>query len=38
MDLWGSYKNGVSQACDALCGKTKARGNRENTRWWNEQV
>ena len=36
--LWGSYKNGVLQACDELCGKTKARGDRGNTWWWNEQV
>ena len=21
MDLWGSYKNGVLQVCDELCGK-----------------
>ena len=38
MDLWGSYKKGVLQACDALCGKTKGRGDRVNTWWWNEQV
>ena len=25
MDLWGSYKNGVLQACDELCGKTKGK-------------
>ena len=25
MDLWGSSKNGVLQACDELCGKTKAK-------------
>ena len=37
-DLWGSYKNGVLKACDELCGKTKARGNRGNTWWWNEKV
>ena len=37
MDWWGSYKNGVLQACDELCGKAKARGNRGNTWWWNEQ-
>ena len=37
-DLWGSYKNGVLKACDELCGKTKARGDRVNTWWWNEQV
>ena len=37
MDLWGSYKNGVLQACDKVCGKTKARGDRGNTWWWNEQ-
>ena len=33
-----SYKNGVLQACDELCGKTKARGSWGNTWWWNEQV
>ena len=38
MDLWGSYKNGVLQACDELCEKTKTRGNRGNTWWWNELV
>ena len=37
-DLWGSYKNGVLKACDELCAKTKARGDRGNTWWWNEQV
>ena len=37
-DLWGSYKKGVLKACDNLCGKTKARGDRGNTWWWNEQV
>ena len=37
-DLWWSYKNGVLKACDELCGKTKARGDRGNTWWWNEQV
>ena len=29
-DLWGSYKNGVLMACDELCRKTKARGDRGN--------
>ena len=38
MDLWECYKNGVLQACDELCEKTKARGSRGNTWWWNEQV
>ena len=38
MDLWGSYKNGVLQACDEMCGKRKVRGDRGNTWWWNEQV
>ena len=38
MDLWESYKNGVLQACDELCGKTKGRGDWGNTWWWNEQV
>ena len=38
MDFWGSYKNGVLQACDEWCEKTKARGDREKTCWWNEQV
>ena len=30
--------NGVSQACEELCGKTKGSGNRGKTWWWNEQV
>ena len=34
----GFYKNGVSKACDELCGKTKARGDRGNPWWWNEEV
>ena len=38
MGLWGSYTNRVLQACDELCGKTKGRGDRGNTWWWNEQV
>ena len=38
MDLWGSYKNGVLQASDELCGKTKERGDRKNLWWWNEQL
>ena len=29
MDLWGSYKKGVLQVCDELCGKTKGRKDRE---------
>ena len=29
---------GVLKACDELCGKTKARGDRGNTWWWNRQV
>ena len=33
MDLSESYNKGVLQACDELCGKTKGRGDRENT-WW----
>ena len=37
-DLWGSYKKGVLQACDELCGKTKRKGDRGNTWWWNKQV
>ena len=31
MDLCGSYKKGVLQACDELCGKTKGRGDQGNT-------
>ena len=38
MDLYGFYKNGVLQVCDEWRGKTKARGSRGNTWWWNEQV
>ena len=38
MDLWGSYENRVLQACDKLCGKTKAREDWGNTWWWNKQV
>ena len=37
-NLWGSYKNGVLQACEELCGKTKGRGDRGNAWCWNEQV
>ena len=37
-DLWGSHKNGVLKTCDELCGKTKARGDRANTWWWNKQA
>ena len=38
MNLQVSYKKGVLQACDELCGKTKGRGDRGNTWWWNDQV
>ena len=38
VDLWESYKKGVLPACGKLCGKTKARGDRGSTWWWNEQV
>ena len=38
MDLWGSYNNGVLQACDELCRKTKGKGDRGIAWWWNEQV
>ena len=34
----GFYKNGVLKANDELCGETKAKGDRGNTWWWNEQV
>ena len=37
MNLWGSYKKGVLQASDELCGKTRWRGDRGNTWWWNEK-
>ena len=38
MDIRGSYENGVLRACDELCAKTKAKEDRGNTWWWNEQV
>ena len=38
MNLQGSDKKRVLHACDELCGKTKGRGDRGNTWWWNEQV
>ena len=38
MDWWESYKNGLLQACEELCGKTKGKGDRGNAWWWNKQV
>ena len=37
-DLWKSFKNGVLQACDEVCGKKRGRKDRGNTWWWNEDV
>ena len=38
MNLWGSYMKVVLQACNELCGKTKERGDRGKTWWWNEKA
>ena len=36
-NLWGVFKNGVSKACDEVCGKKRGRKNTGNTWWWNEE-
>ena len=30
---WNTFKNGMLQACDEVCGKKKGRRNHGNT-WW----
>ena len=37
-DLWKSFKEGILQACDEMCGKKRGRRDREDTWWWNEEV
>ena len=37
-DLWKSFKNGILQACDEVCGKKRGRKDRGNTWWWNVEV
>ena len=37
-NLWNTFKNGMLQACDEVCGKKKGRKNHGNTWWWNEEV
>ena len=37
-DLWGSFKDGVLEACKELCGRRKQRRKRGSTWWWNEKV
>jgi len=37
-NLWKSFKDGLLQACDEVCGKKRGRNDRGNTWWWNEEV
>ena len=37
-DLWKSFKDGVLNACDELCGKRVLRREGGNTWWWNAEV
>ena len=32
-NMWGSFKNGVLEACKELCGKRKQRRERGSTLW-----
>ena len=36
--MWGHFKNGVLEACDEMCGKTRGRRSKGDTWWWNEVV
>jgi len=36
--LWESFRDGVLEACDEICGKKKVRKNRGDKWWWNEEV
>ena len=33
-----TFKNGMLQACDEVCGKKKGTKNHGDTWWWNEEV
>ena len=37
-DLWKTFKDGVSKACDELCGKKKSRRDQGDMWWLNEEV
>ena len=37
-DLWKCFKEWVLKACDEVCGKTKGRGDKGDTWWWNKDV
>ena len=37
-DLWKTFKDGILNACDELCGKNTSRRDRGDKWWWNEEV
>ena len=37
-DLWKTFRDGVLQACDEVCGKKKSRRDQGDMWWWNEEV
>ena len=37
-DLWKTFRDGVLEACDKLCGKKKSRSDQGDMWWWNEEV
>jgi len=37
-NLWESFRDGVLEACNEICGKKKVQKNREDNWWWNEEV
>ena len=34
-DLWGHFMDGVSKACDEVCGKKRGRRSKGDIWWWN---
>ena len=36
--LWGHFKDGVSEACDEVCGMKRGRRSKRDLWWWNEEV
>ena len=37
-NLWGHFKDGVLEACDEVCGKTRGRRSKGDKWLWNEEV
>ena len=37
-NLWRHFKDGITKACDEVCGKKRWRRSNRDTWWWNEEV